>query len=187
MKNLNIHYFDYYVLLFFCLSFFGWLWEVLLNLFTGGVLVNSGVYYGPYLPVYGIGGILLILLLHAKRKQPVLVFIVSSIICTAVEYAAATWLEQKWGVRWWDYSDAFMNVDGKICLLCSIGFGIGGVLLICMFQPLFHKFYHRMTRGMRIFICIALILIFVADAAYSIIRPNAGKNITCIFVSDIIP
>lgn len=56
-----------------------------------------------------------------------------------------------------------------------------------MFQPLFHKFYHRMTRGMRIFICIALILIFVADAAYSIIRPNAGKNITCIFVSDIIP
>jgi Predicted membrane protein len=187
MKNLNIHYFDYYVLLFFCLSFFGWLWEVLLYLFTGGVLVNRGVYYGPYLPVYGIGGILLMLLLHAKRKQPVLVFIVSPIICTAVEYAAATWLEQKWGVRWWDYSDAFMNVDGKICLLCSIGFGIGGVLLICMFQPLFHKFYHRMTRGMRIFICIALILIFVADAAYSIIRPNAGKNITCIFVSDIIP
>lgn len=125
--------------------------------------------------------------LHAKRKQPVLVFASSAILCTAVEYAAAAWLEYKWNVQWWDYSGAFLNIDGKICLLCSIGFGIGGVLLICVFQPFFLKFYHRMTRGMRIVICIILILIFVADAAYSIIKPNAGANITCIFLPNILP
>lgn len=187
MKNINTHYFDYYVLLFFCLSFLGWIWEVLLYLFTSGSFVNRGVYYGPYLPVYGIGGLILMIFLHAKRRQPVFVFIVSATICTIIEYAAATWLEYKWDVRWWDYSGAFLNLDGKICLLCSIGFGIGGVLLICIFQPAFLKFYHKATRGIRIFICIALIIIFIADAAYSIINPNNGTNITCIFVADIIP
>jgi len=187
MKHIKIHYFDYYVLLYFCLSFLGWLWEVLLYLVISNGFVNRGVYYGPYLPIYGIGGLILMILFHAKRKQPVLVFTLSAIICTAVEYAAATWLECKWGVRWWDYSGAFFNIDGKICLLCSIGFGIGGVLLICIFQPFFLKFYHRTTRGIRIFMCIILIMIFVADAAYSIINPNNGTNITCIFVPNIIP
>lgn len=187
MKNLNIHYFDYYVLLFFCLSFLGWLWEVILYFITNGDFVNRGVYHGPYLPVYGVGGLILMLLLHAKRKQPFLVFALSSLICTAVEYAAATWLEYKWNVRWWDYSGAFMNIDGKICLLCSIGFGIGGVLLICIFQPFYLKFYHRTTRGIRIFLCIILIILFVADAAYSIISPNTGSNITCIFWQNGIP
>lgn len=187
MKNVNIHYFDYYVLLFFCLSILGWLWEVLLYFITNGGFVNRGVYYGPYLPVYGIGGLILMIFLHAKRKQPVLVFTVSAVICTAIEYAAAAWLEYKWGIRWWDYSSSFLNIDGKICLLCSIGFGLGGVLLICIFQPFFLKFYHRMTRGMRTLLCITLIIIFAADAAYSIIRPNTGTNITCIFMPNIIP
>ncbi len=187
MKNITIHYFDYYVLLFFCLSFIGWLWEVILYLFTSGSFVNRGVYYGPYLPIYGIGGIFLMLLLHAKRKQPVRVFILSTVICTILEYAAATWLDYKWNVRWWNYSNSFLNLDGKICFACSIGFGLGGVLLICIFQPLFHKFYHKTTRGTRIFICILLIFIFAADAAYSIINPNTGANITCFFTPNSVP
>ncbi len=187
MKRIESHYFDYYVLLFFCLSFLGWLWEVLLCLFSGAGFVNRGVYYGPYLPVYGIGGLLLMLLFHAKRKQPFFVFFASALLCTALEYAAAVWLEYRWGVRWWDYSGSFLNVDGKICFLCSVGFGIGGVLLICFFQPLYHKFYHKMTRGMRIVLCILLIILFVMDAAYSIIKPNSGANITCFFAPNAIP
>lgn len=179
MKNTNIHYFDYYVLLFFCLSFLGWLWEVILYFFTSADFVNRGVYYGPYLPVYGIGGLLLMLLLRAKRRQPVWVFTFSAVVCTLLEYLTATWLEWKWNVRWWDYSGLFGNLDGKICLLCSFGFGIGGVLIICVFQPVFNKIYHKMTIGMRIVISVALILIFVVDAAYSIIHPNTGSNITC--------
>lgn len=179
MKNAVIHYFDYYVLLFFSLSFLGWLWEVVLYLFTSAVFVNRGVYYGPYLPVYGIGGLLLMLLLRAKRRQPVWVFTFSAVVCTLLEYLTAAWLEDKWNVRWWDYSSQFMNLNGRICLLCSIGFGIGGVLLICVFQPVFNKFYHKMTIGTRVAIAVSLILIFVADAAYATIHPNTGFNITC--------
>lgn len=186
-KNLNVHYFDYYVLLFFCLSFLGWLWECALCIFADTGFVNRGVYYGPYLPVYGIGGLILIICLHAKRKHPIFIFIFSAAACTLLEYAAATWLERRWHARWWNYSSYFMNFEGKICLLCSVGFGVGGVLLVCVFQPVFNRFYHKMTISFRITLSVALILIFAADAAYSIIHPNAGLNITCNFFLNGLP
>lgn len=181
MKNLNIHFFDYYVLFFFCLSFLGWLWEVVLYCFTSGGFVNRGVYYGPYLPVYGIGGLILVIFLQANRKQPIWVFAFSAVVCTLLEYLTATFLERRWNVRWWDYSLQFLNVEGKICLLCSIGFGIGGVFIICLFQPIFNKYYHRMTIRARVMLSVILILIFTTDAAYASIRPNSGANITCNF------
>lgn len=181
MKHLNVHFFDYYILFFFCLSFLGWLWEVILYYFTSGGFVNRGVYYGPYLPVYGIGGLILLVFLRAKRKQPLWVFAFSAVVCTLLEYVSATFLEYRWNVQWWDYSSQFLNVEGKICLLCSLGFGIGGVFIICVVQPVFNKIYHRMTIGARVALAVVFILIFAADAAYAGIRPNEGTNITCNF------
>ena len=58
MKKENFkHGFDFYVLLFFALSFLGWIWEVLLFLVTEHAFINRGVYRGPYLPIYGAGGL----------------------------------------------------------------------------------------------------------------------------------
>lgn len=68
-KKLILRPFDYYALLFFTTAFVGWLWEVLLYLITNHTFVNRGVYRGPYLPIYGIGCIVLILLLHRMRKN----------------------------------------------------------------------------------------------------------------------
>lgn len=45
--------FDYYVLLFFLVSFFGWGWEVVLYLVREGRFVNRGILSGPWLPIYG--------------------------------------------------------------------------------------------------------------------------------------
>ena len=50
-------------LFFFTFSFAGWLWEVLLHVFTDHAVVNRGVLYGPWLPIYGFGGVLIVLLL----------------------------------------------------------------------------------------------------------------------------
>ena len=177
-KNINIHPFDYYALLFFTTAFAGWLWEVLLYLITDHTFVNRGVYRGPYLPIYGVGCVLLILLFHRLRRRPVLVFVLSGAVCSALEYVSGVWLEQKWGIRWWDYSGHWGNLDGHICLASSIGFGLGGALLICVLQPVFNRLYHRLTIGLRITLCILFLLVFIADAAYSAMTPNTGTNIT---------
>ena len=104
------HEFDYYVLLFFAVAFIGWIWEVALLFATSHAFINRGVYRGPYLPVYGVGGILLCFFFRSLRRHPVAVFFLSAAICTILEYLTGYFLEVKWGTRWWDYSDHFMNL-----------------------------------------------------------------------------
>lgn len=89
----NVRKFDFYVLLFFLLSFVGWLWEVGIYLLTEQTFVNRGVYYGPYLPIYGVGGLLLWFLLHQLQQKRVLTFLLSAGICSALEYGASVFLE----------------------------------------------------------------------------------------------
>lgn len=178
MKKRIPRQFDYYVLLFFAAAFVGWLWEVFLYLIITHTFVNRGVCRGPYLPIYGIGGILLMQLLQKFRKRPFCTFFLSCTLCTVLEYFAGVWLEWKWDVRWWDYSEYPWNIDGHICLASSIGFGLGGVLMICILQPVFNKLYHHMTLRMRVLLCVLLILIFIADAAYSAALPNMGDYIS---------
>ena len=74
-RKKTTHEFDYYVLLFFGLAFIGWLWEVGLYLATEHAFINRGVYRGPYLPIYGAGGLALCLLLRPLRRKPVRVFL----------------------------------------------------------------------------------------------------------------
>lgn len=177
MKEKIVRPFDYYVLLFFTTAFAGWLWEVLLYLATAHVLVNRGV-YGAYLPIYGAGCVFLILLLHRLRRRPVIVFVLSCLLCTTLEYFSGAWLMWKWGIRWWDYSGHLCNINGHICLTSAVGFGLGGMLLICVIQPVFNKFYHRMTIAVRVTLCVVFTLVFIADAAYSAIQPNTGEHIS---------
>lgn len=184
IKRMDVRPFDYYALLFFASAFAGWLWEVLLYLITAHTFVNRGVYQGPYLPIYGIGSIMLFLLLHRMRKKPFRVFILSAALCTVLEYSAGAWLEWKWGIRWWDYSGHLLHLNGYVCLTSAICFGLGGVLLICLFQPVFNKFYHHMTVRLRTVLCVLFILLFIVDAAYSVILPNTGKHISSFAISD---
>ena len=56
--------FDYYILLFFSVSFFGWLWEVCIYLVRERKFVNRGILTGPWLPVYGAGALFLYFFLY---------------------------------------------------------------------------------------------------------------------------
>lgn len=174
----NVKNFDFYCILFFTLAFMGWLWEILLYFFTEHAFINRGVYKGPYLPIYGVGGMVLYLLLHRMKERPWLVFLSSLVLCSVLEYFTGWFLEMRFGLRWWDYSDHFMNINGRICLLGALVFGIGGTILVCLFIPCYEKVIQRIPGKMRVIVSIVLILIFVADAAYAGIRPNTGHGIT---------
>ena len=62
------------ILLFFIFSVVGWCWEVGLHLVQSGHLVNRGVLHGPWLPIYGSGGVLVLILLKKVRERPVVTF-----------------------------------------------------------------------------------------------------------------
>lgn len=176
--NLTSDRFYFYVLLFFVAAFAGWLWEVLLFFFTEHAFINRGVYEGPYLPIYGVGGLLLCMLLSRLKKRPFLVFCLSLSICTVLEYLTSYFLEHKWGIRWWDYSGHFLNLNGRICLLGAIVFGLGGTALVCLFLPFYEKLFERITSGWRKAVCLLLLLIFIVDGAHCAMHPNTGAGIS---------
>jgi len=170
--------FDYYVLLFFLVAFMGWLWEVALFYVTAHAFVNRGIYRGPYLPIYGVGGLLLCILLRPLQQKPLRVFGLSLLVCSVLEYLTSYFLELRWGIRWWDYSGHFMNLNGRICLLGAVIFGLAGVALVCFLLPLYDQFYQKLSVKWRVILCVLLLLIFVADATYCAVRPNVGKGIS---------
>ena len=171
------------VLFFFFFSIIGWLWEVFYFIVIKGQLVNRGFLRGPWLPIYGFGCALLILFTKSKKlrkllNSPVWTFIFITIFCTALEYITSYVIEKHTGVRYWDYSKLFMNINGRVCLKNSIFFGIGGSLCIYIIGPAFSKHIEIIPKKIRYLLVTILVITISLDFAYSIINLHTGEGIT---------
>ena len=105
-----------YVSYFFIYSFFGWVIEVILFLFQTKDFVNRGFLHLPILPIYGFGGVLILVLLKPFRKKQLYLFITGIILAGILEYSTSWFLETFKGMKWWDYTGYFLNLNGRICL-----------------------------------------------------------------------
>lgn len=167
------------VLMFFVFSFIGWAWEVSLHLIVSGNFVNRGVLHGPWLPIYGTGGILILVVLNRLRKHPLAEFAATVVLCGVVEYWTSYFLEKmNGGQRWWDYSGYFLNLDGRICAEGLLVFGIGGVAIVYVLAPILDNAIRRIPVKLLVAVCMSLLLAFCADEIYSAEHPNTGKGIT---------
>ena len=168
------------VLIFFTISMMGWVWEVALNLFRTGEFVNKGTLFGPWLPIYGAGGTIILVLLSKIKEKPLFVFLLSLIIGGFIEYVVSVYLELVYDMRWWDYSGFFMNIDGRICLEVLILFGLAGMTVIYVIAPLLDNLYTKIPYLVKIVICTILVTLFAMDFITSTIMPNSGAGITTI-------
>ena len=180
----SVHYIRHYsvwsvIMIFFTLAFIGWLWEVSLHLITDGEFVNRGVLHGPWLPIYGTGSVLILLLLNKLRKYPMLEFISATVLCGCVEYFTAYHLEMTHnGQKWWDYTGYYLNLDGRICAEGLLTFGLGGMLIVYVLAPILDNLIQKISRNILIPLCAALIILYSCDQLYSSKHPNTGKGIT---------
>lgn len=139
------------LLLFIFFAVCGWIYEVIWTYFDDGVWTNRGYLVGPWLPIYGFGGMLIYGIFHKQIKKPVyigklnvrflLLFVYICLVATVVELAA-TYIIELSGNPYtvlWDYSDHFMNFQGRICLDASARFGILGLMIIYGALPLYNK------------------------------------------------
>ena len=180
----SLNYLRYYsvwslIMMFFVLSVVGWLWDVSLHLITEGEFVNRGVLHGPWLPIYGCGAVLILLLLHSFRKRPALEFVLAMLLCGTVEYFTSLWLEMaNDGIRWWDYTGYFLNLHGRICAEGLLVFGIGGMAIVYVLAPFLDGLFRRMPERVLIGAAVVLLAAFGADQLYSVQNPNQGEGIT---------
>lgn len=165
------------VLIFMTFCIAGWLWEVILGLSSEG-FVNRGVLHGPWLPIYGCGGVGVLLALKKVRDHPLLVFVLTVILCGALEYGTGWALEALTGTRWWDYSGYFLNLNGYICAEGLLVFGLGGCAAIYFAAPMLDDLFRKIPSGWKQVICVVLLWLFFSDVIYSFFFPNTGKGIT---------
>ena len=169
---------DNLILMFFVFSGIGWVWEVIYIGFTEGVLANRGMFHGPWLPIYGVGGVLILLLLGRFKRYPLVVFILATLLCGSMEYLTAVAVEFFFRCRWWDYSTKFMNLNGRICLEGLLLFGISGTGAVCKGGPALQAAIMRINPRLRAFLRVFLSISFICDLILSLIFPNMGVGVT---------
>ena len=124
-------------LIFILFSFIGWICEVIyVGVTSAHKFVNRGFLHGPICPVYGFGGVVILMLPPSLYATWIPLFLASMILCTTVEYFVSWLMEKLFHTRWWDYSHYKIQLNGRICLLNSILFGFLGVAVIHFVYPL---------------------------------------------------
>ena len=179
----KLHYMRHYtvsslVLMFFLFSFVGWLWEVNLHLLSDGVFVNRGILQGPWLPIYGSGCVMILLLLYRLRRAPLKEFFATVVLCGFVEYFTSYFMEAMYQTRWWDYSGYFLNLNGRICAEGLFVFGVGGFAVVYLAAPAIDNCLRRLKPKLCVTLCVVLLALFVCDGLYSAAHPNQGKGIS---------
>lgn len=160
--------FKIYFLLFITYSFIGWIIEIIDRFKVNKRIVNRGFLIGPYVPIYGCCAILMILLLHSVRN-PITMFAYCILIASTGEYLTSYIMENVFHARWWDYSDYKYNLNGRICLINCLGFGILGFILIKYLNNFLYNIYSNLNMTTLNIIFYTLITIFTIDLIVSFI------------------
>lgn len=158
----------YWILILLIGSLIGWIYEEIFYYITENTISNRGFFYGPYLPVYGWGSVILMLTLKKLKKYPILVFILSMLITGIVEYATGYIMYALYERIWWDYTGLFLNISGYVCFRSVFTFAIGTIGLIYFIEPYLNKFIKKHFKSSSLISWLFLI-IFIGDSIITFI------------------
>ena len=154
------------VLIFFAFSILGWCIEVTLKYFEFHRFINRGFLTGPWLPIYGTGAVLITVAVRALSPLESgigITFVVSFLLCGVLEYMTSYVMEKRFHARWWDYSKKPMNLHGRVWIGNLILFGLGGVLIIHVLDPVLLRLFMQIPLQARESLTLALSIVICAD------------------------
>ena len=163
-----------YITYFFIYSFLGWILETIYAILINGYFVKRGFLYGPICPIYGFGAVILIMATKNLYGKPFKKFLIATIAFTVFEYIVSYLLEVLFGLRWWDYTNDFLNINGRVSLLYSIFWGIIGLFLLEKLHPFIQNLIQKATTkckfNIQYIVAIVLIIAVIIDTVFSAIR-----------------
>lgn len=136
------------VWLFFIGAFLGDITETIFCRVTAGVWMSrSSVIYGPFSIVWGIGVVVLTMMLHKYRdKDDRYLFIFGTVVGGAYEYACSVFTEMVFGTVFWDYSKIPFNLGGRINLLYCFFWVLASVLWIKNVYPFLSRWIEKIPK-----------------------------------------
>lgn len=162
----------YYVNIFFVFSFVGFLFENFINIFFNDNF-NSGILYGPWTFIYGIGALLVVVLnkflaqYHLKKWQEVLIFYIGiTILMTMVEFGGGMLIETIFHRTYWDYTNMRFNYGKYICLEVSLLWG----LLATMINYFALPWVNNVVKKIPFWVSIIFIILFILDIVFTLIN-----------------
>ena len=108
---------------FYLYCFFGWIFESTFVSLKSRKFVNRGFMRGPFLPIYGSGAIMMLVVSMPFQDNIFLTYIAGCIGATALELVTGELMEALFKVRYWDYSNQKFNYKGHICLSSTVAWG----------------------------------------------------------------
>ncbi len=146
---------------FYICSILGFLYELVLSYAYNGKFFSHAFLYGPYLPIYGLGAIL-ISLFSKYKKYPLVIFALSFFTSAFFEDLSGLLLLKIFKIRLWDYTNHFLNIGGFVCFLSAFTFGLMGLILTYIILPLIKKLVKKYRENLKIILRV-LSSIFITD------------------------
>ena len=158
----------YYLKYFFITSILGFFLETFL---CPGY--QSGILYGPWAFIYGIGSIVIIILSDniLKRRHInkfirfLILFFSCFLILTFLELLGGLFIEKLFHVSFWDYTKYKYNVGKYISFEVSFIWVIASIFFVFVLRPLIDLFIKKIPN----FIFFILIFLFVIDIVVTFI------------------
>ena len=149
-------------------SVLGYIIETIYGMITKGVWESRQSFlYGPFCGIYGLGAVVMIICLHKFPRKFNTLFIGGFIVGSIVEYVVSFVGEMLLGVKWWDYSNMPLNINGRICVYFSVFWGFLGIYLIASLNPKVDKIIDwtkskfKTYKGLKTFVMTVFILLMI--------------------------
>lgn len=177
--------FSYFIL---C-AFVGWIFETTVVLIRSGNLTERGLFFVnhnpghyfpfinsipflsnipiiwglPIIPIYGIGGCLIVLTFGKIKKHSILLFLIGMITMTFFELLSSYLCEIFFHKQYWDYTADFINFQGRICLRSSVAWGVLSVLAVKFLKPKLELIYtkERQVKNYKLILRILMVYTFL--------------------------
>ncbi len=158
------------LLIFVFSGFFGYIYEVLFYRIDLGYFVNRGTTFGPWIPIYGFGGIFIILSTLKISKKPFLTFCAICLVTGVLEFLTGYVFFHFWNLRLWDYNTEIWNwgnIGGYICFRSVLFFGVSGLILVYLLYPVCKKIADKISKKTLVLISVIPSIICILDIILS--------------------
>ena len=152
-----------WTLFFFACSFLGWVWESSFVSLLEHRWVNRGFVWGPVLPIYGFGAVVILLFTLSAAHRPPLVFLLGMAGASALEFFTGALLNNLLHLRYWDYSAYRWNLGGYICLTASLCWGVFSLALVYLIHPVVDRLLRRVSPAAAVPIALLLTALLAVD------------------------
>ncbi len=158
-------------------SFIGWIYECTYCTVKEGHWRNRGFLIGPICPIYGTGAVACSIVfgyLPMFRGIPYnmipiwKIFIICALGSIVLEYSTSYILEKKFHAVWWEYYDMPLNINGRVCVPATLGFGFAGILVTRFACPVAENIRNMMNPLLAEIIALLLMAYLAADLVLTV-------------------